>query len=88
MSWHRVVSFILCGIIFYDAIIDHIPLFYDIITQIKPLLEFVPFVLLMSFVSQKHLIVNLLLYVIKLYNRATKNMTSEIYVLKNVITYE
>ena len=51
-------------------------------------LNFVPFVLLMSFVSQRHFIVNLFLYVIKLYNRATKNMTSEIYVLKYVIMYE
>ena len=31
-------------------------------------LNFVPFVLLMNFVSQKHSIVNLFLYVIKLYN--------------------
>ena len=42
----------------------------------------------MSFISRKHLIVNLLLYVIKLYRRAIKNMTSEIYVLKYVIMYE
>ena len=43
VSWHRVVSFILCGMIFYDAIIDHTTLFYDIITQIKPLLELCSF---------------------------------------------
>ena len=32
--------------------------------------------------------VNLFLYVIKLYNRAIKNMTSDVYVLKYVIMYE
>ena len=41
MSWHRVVLFILDdGIIFHDTIIDHTTLFYDIITQIKPLLVY------------------------------------------------
>ena len=35
----REVSFILyCGMISYDTIIDDTTLFYDIITQIKPLL--------------------------------------------------
>ena len=43
VSWHRVVLFILCGMIFYDPIIDHTTLFYDIITQIKPLLELCSF---------------------------------------------
>ena len=43
VSWHRVVSFTLCGMIFYDAIIDLTTLFYDIITPIKPLLELCSF---------------------------------------------
>ena len=42
----------------------------------------------MSFISQKYLIVCLFLYVIKIYNRAIKNMTSEIYVLNYVIIYK
>ena len=74
MPWQRVVSFILCGMIFYDAIIDNTTLLYDITTQIKPLVKLCSFVLLMSFVSQ-HLIVNFFLYVIKLYYRATKKVT-------------
>ena len=71
--------------IFYDAIIDHTTLFYDIITQIKLLLELCSFCPINEFCLTENLIVNLLLYAIKLYNRATKNMTSEIYVLKNVM---
>ena len=43
VSWHRVVSFLLCGIIFYEVIIDHTTLFHDIITEIKPLFEFCSF---------------------------------------------
>ena len=35
----RPITKILCSMIFYDAIIDHTTLFYDIITQMKPLLE-------------------------------------------------
>ena len=41
----------------------------------------------MSFISQKYLIVNLFLYVIKFYNRTVKNMTSEIHVLIYVFMY-
>ena len=77
-----------CDMTFYDTVIDHTTLFYDVITQIKPLFELCPLVLLMSFISQKYLIVNLFLHVVKTYNRAIKNMTPKIYILKYVIMYE
>ena len=40
-------------------------------------LNFAPFILLMSFIQQKCLIVNLFLFVIKIYNREIENITSE-----------
>ena len=69
--------------VFYDTIIDHTILFHAIVTQIKPLLELCSFCCINEF-----LIVCLFLYVIKIYNRAIKNMTSEIYVLNYVIIYK
>ena len=65
MPWHRVVLFILyCGIIFYDTITDHTTLFYDIITQMKPLLELCSFSPINEFYLTEAFIVNLLLYIL------------------------
>ena len=88
VSCHRVVSFTLyCGMIFYYTIIDNTTLFHDIITQIKPPLELSYFCFINEFYLTE-VFVNLFLYVTKIYNRAIKNMTSEIYVLNYVIMYE
>ena len=76
------------GMIFYNTLIDHTTLFYEIITQIIPLLELSGFCAINEFYLTEAFNCYLFLHVIKLYNREITNKTSEIHVLKCVIMYE